>query len=141
MSKILYLVRGVPGSGKTTLATNLANAINWDGDYTNDAIVHSADDYFVNAKGEYKFDASQLWAAHKQCLENTKQALNSGMKHVFVANTFTTKKEMKPFNKLAEQFGYMVVSIIVENRHGNDNVHDVPDDKVQAMKDRFDVQL
>jgi hypothetical protein len=35
----------------------------------------------------------------------------------------------------------MVFSIIVENRHGGVNQHGVPDEKLQKMKDRFEVSL
>ena len=42
---------------------------------------------------------------------------------------------------LAKEFGYTVVSLIVENRHGGENVHGVPADKVQEMRDRFEIKL
>ena len=48
---------------------------------------------------------------------------------------------MEPYYKLAESWGYRVYSIIVENRHGGVNVHGVPEDKLQAMKDRFEFKL
>jgi hypothetical protein len=48
---------------------------------------------------------------------------------------------MEPYFKLAEQYGYRVFSIIVENRHDGKNVHGVPDDKLKQMKDRFNVKL
>jgi hypothetical protein len=36
---------------------------------------------------------------------------------------------------------YKVVSLILENRHGSQNVHGVPDEKLQIMKDRFQIKL
>jgi hypothetical protein len=35
----------------------------------------------------------------------------------------------------------MVFTVIVENRHGGKNIHGVPEDKLQIMKDRFEVKL
>ena len=35
----------------------------------------------------------------------------------------------------------MVFSIIVENRHGGVNQHGVPMDKLEQMKNRFEVKL
>ncbi len=58
-----------------------------------------------------------------------------------VANTFTQDWEMEPYFKLAEEYGYMVQSIIVENRHGGENVHGVPDEAIIKMKNRFTVNL
>ena len=39
------------------------------------------------------------------------------------------------------KYGYEVFSIIVENRHGGTNVHNVPEDKLEIMKNRFEVKL
>jgi len=48
---------------------------------------------------------------------------------------------MVPYFLLAEQWCYQVTSLIVENRHGGVNEHGVPEDKLQAMKDRFEIKL
>jgi hypothetical protein len=42
---------------------------------------------------------------------------------------------------LAEKYGYKVYSLIVENRHGGVNEHGVPEDKLEIMKNRFEVKL
>jgi hypothetical protein len=48
---------------------------------------------------------------------------------------------MEDYFKLAEKYGYKVVSLIVENRHGGTNVHGVPEDKLEIMKNRFEIKL
>jgi phenolic acid decarboxylase len=58
-----------------------------------------------------------------------------------VSNTFTQEWEMEKYYQLANQYDYRVFSIIVENRHGGKNLHGVPEDKLQIMKDRFEVKL
>jgi hypothetical protein len=60
---------------------------------------------------------------------------------IVVSNTFTQEWEMQAYFDLAKQYDYRVVSLIVENRHGGENVHGVPADKVQAMRDRFQIKL
>jgi phenolic acid decarboxylase len=60
---------------------------------------------------------------------------------VVVSNTFTQEWEMEPYYKMAKKYGYQVHSFIVENRHGGVNEHNVPEDKLQQMKDRFQVKL
>jgi len=127
MSKHLLIVRGLPSSGKTTLAHKFC------------AGVVSADDYFYKT-GEYLFDASKLGVAHNHCKRRVEQQMIIGT-DIAVANTFTTEKEMKPYFKLAEEYGYTVTTIIVESRHGNKNDHKVPIETVDKMRERFSIKL
>ena len=60
---------------------------------------------------------------------------------IVVANTFTQEWEMKIYFDMAERYNYRVHTLIVENRHGNENVHGVPEDKLQKMKARFEIKL
>jgi hypothetical protein len=60
---------------------------------------------------------------------------------IVVSNTFTQEWEMKPYMDMAKDWGYRVFTIIVENRHGGVNQHGVPNEKLQQMKDRFEIKL
>jgi hypothetical protein len=60
---------------------------------------------------------------------------------IAVSNTFTQEWEMDTYYELAKQYGYRVFSLIVENRHGGVNEHGVPEDKLEIMKNRFEVKL
>jgi hypothetical protein len=62
-------------------------------------------------------------------------------RNIVVSNTFTQDWEMKFYRSVAKRYGYKVHTIIVENRHEGVNVHGVPDEKLQQMKDRFEVSL
>jgi energy-coupling factor transporter ATP-binding protein EcfA2 len=138
--KELYLLRGLPGSGKSTLANSLGGT-------------HiEADMYFINPEGEYVFDISKLKHAHQWCQDTVERAmtwdehpeiefLSSGVSRVVVSNTFTQEWEMKPYFDLAEKYGYKVYSLIVENRHGGVNEHGVPEDKLEIMRNRFEISL
>jgi len=126
--KKLYLVRGVSGSGKTTFAENL-----------NVDYIFSADDFFMTENG-YEFNPKELSDAHDDCQNRTQLAMLL-KKDIAVANTYTQEWEMDAYNKLAESYGYMVFSLIVENRHGGENVHNVPPETIEAMKERFSVKL
>jgi predicted kinase len=128
MAKKLYIIRGVPGCGKTTFANDICDK------------VVSADDYHYDADGNYNWKPENMKAAHRYSQGKTRSIMETG-KDVAVANTSTTVKEMKPYYKMAEEFGYTVFSIIVENRHGGENVHNVPEATLEAMEKRFDVKL
>lgn len=135
MKPTLYLIRGVPGSGKSSLAKQLE-------DCNLVGAVLEADDYFVDTVSkEYKFDASKLKQAHEWCQGHTKHWLGTHRLSVAVSNTSTTEKEVETYRKIAEECNANFVSLIVENRHGGVNVHNVPEDKIQQMKQRFSVKL
>ena len=130
--KKLILLRGLPGAGKSTFAKSISDALTG----------HiEADMYFIQ-DGEYKFDASKLRQAHDWCQSQVeKWMVPQGLDDIIVSNTFTQEWEMEPYYKLAEENGYMVFSIIVENRHDGVNIHGAPEDKLKQMKDRFEIKL
>ena len=128
--KTLYIVRGVPGSGKSTFAQSL------------DCPVFEADQYFIDSEtGEYKFDGSKIKLAHNWCKLRVEQSMEDDFQKISVSNTFTQEWEMDAYYELAKQYGYRVFSLIVENRHGGVNEHGVPEDKLEIMKNRFEVKL
>lgn len=133
MKKILYLLRGVPGSGKSTVAQNIGGT-------------HFETDKYFMVDGEYKFDPTKLKQYHQMCQDEVNLAMiqnhTANLNDVIVvSNTFTQEWEIKPYFDLAKTYGYQVFSLIVENRHGGLNQHGVPEDKVQIMKDRFEIKL
>jgi predicted kinase len=128
MKKELFLLRGLPGSGKSTLARSLGG-------------MHmEADKYFMSS-GKYEFDASQLRDAHNWCQNAVRVGMETQGQKIVVSNTFTQEWEMDPYYKLAEQYGYRVYSLVVENRHMGVNQHGVPADKLEQMKNRFEIKL
>jgi predicted kinase len=137
--KILYIVRGLPGSGKSTFAKKLVSS---------DFLVCEADKYFIDKQtGEYKFDGSKIKDAHKYCQNLVETYMKDSMvndqwyREIAVSNTFTMEWEMTHYFELAKKYGYKVFTIIVENRHNGENVHGVPTDKIEQMKDRFEIKL
>jgi predicted kinase len=132
----LILLRGVPGSGKTTLGEIILNCPQPSG-----TKVLSADDFFIDQEGNYNFDPSKLKEAHNLCQQKCAENMRNGIYKIVVANTFTQEWEMETYFKMAERYSYRVHSVIVENRHGSQNIHDVPDEKILQMKNRFEVKI
>ena len=122
---ILYIIRGIPGSGKTTLARKLAPDANF-----------AADDYFYDSEGNYKFDVSKLDAAHRTCMKNVVNSMMSGIPVIAVNNTFVRKWEYEPYIEMAEKLGYRPVEIICRGNFGS--VHNVPSAKVKSMAMNFE---
>lgn len=131
--KTLYLLRGLPGSGKSTLARELGG-------------FHLETDMFFIYDGEYRFNPSNLKAAHEWCRQTIQEAMVGWNRippeeKIVVSNTFTQEWEMKPYYELAEKYGYAVFSLVVENRHGGVNEHGVPDETLEKMENRFEIKL
>lgn len=134
----LYLIRGLPGAGKSTFA-NLMNQ------HAMTIINLEADDYFQKYNADtnsfnYIFDATKLKEAHQWCQDTALHFLQEGF-NVSVSNTSVTDWEVATYSDIAMLSGANFVSMIVENYHGNKNIHGCPDEKVQQMKRKFYVQL
>jgi predicted kinase len=130
MKKILILARGLPGAGKSALAEALGIKA-----------VCCADDYFILPNGKYVWKAEKISKAHEWCQRKCKRFMKKQIERIAVSNTCTTERELTPYLDLARQFGYKVFSVVVENRHGNANTHNVPIITLDKMKERFEIKL
>jgi len=136
MGKNLYIVRGLPGSGKSTFARSIAKPYQ----------IFEADQYFMK-RGKYNFDATKLKEAHDDCKQRVVRRMRENLfnsifyNNIVVSNTFTQDWEMKYYRSIGKRYGYKVHTIIVENRHYGTNIHGVPEDKLQVMEDRFEIKL
>jgi len=127
MTQAILLIRGLPGSGKSTLARALAAATG--------AVHCEADDYFVDDDGVYRFRREDLPLAHEACLAKFRIALDEGRSAV-VANTFSRKWEMRAYNKEAVVRGIPCLTVTANGSW--QNVHGVPDEIIQYMRERWE---
>lgn len=88
-----------------------------------------------------KFDPSLLQDCHQRALDEARQFMHEGHKLVVVSNTSTREWEFKKYVELADTYGYRVHSIVLENRHKGESVHNVPTKKFNEMRGRFEVVL
>lgn len=120
----LVLIRGLPGSGKSTMARSMSTHAHYE-----------ADMYFTDASGVYRYDAGRIKDAHEWCQRQTFNALANG-KSVVVSNTFTRRFEMAPYFKMAKTLGIDIR--VIEARGNWPNVHGVPADVVDRMRKRWE---
>lgn len=128
MKKSLIIIRGIPGAGKSLFANLLPGH------------TCTADDYHM-LDGKYVWKQENAHIAHIECQKKCERLMKMGSEIIKIANTSTTIAEMKPYYELAEKYRYTVFSVIVENRHGGVNEHDVPEETLEKMRNRFNIQL
>jgi hypothetical protein len=109
MAKTLYIIRGIPGAGKTTLGLKLTE------------YCVAADDFMVNEQGEYEFVPTRLKECHEKCFNKVRNLLHRGKETVAVTNTFKAEWEYMRYIFLALAYGYTVIALDVSS--SNKSVH------------------
>ena len=120
---MIYLIRGLPGSGKSTYAKNLN-------------CLHLEADMFHMMNGEYKFDVSNLSKAHHWCSSTFLKSIEDGIDDIVVSNTFTTIRELEPYIKICKFYNRDYKIIRMTNNYGS--VHNVPEEVIAKMSKRFE---
>ena len=124
---VIYIIRGIPGVGKSTLAKTIMRGI----------IGHSvhceADKYFVGRE----FDPNMLGAAHAKCLRDAKEAIAMGF-NVIVSNTFVKQWEINPYRELAHGYKIPCIEITVKGKNGFKSIHNVPEHTIARMECNFE---
>jgi hypothetical protein len=134
---VLFIVRGLPGSGKSSLAKHLAPA----------HAQFSADDFFIR-DGLYSFDRSKLPDAYAQCQLRAAEGLcksrDLGYPYaVAVANTFVASWEIYPYIRIAADIGSEITIISLFDAGLSDAdlsarcVHGVPEAVIASMRARY----
>ncbi|MDB4806904.1 ATP-binding protein [Pseudomonadales bacterium] len=123
-SSELILIRGLPGSGKSTMARKL------------NGHKHFEADMYFEKNGAYVFEAEKLQCAHDWCYEGVSKALRAEHK-VVVSNTFVQLWELNPYVRLASSLGvsYQVVHAVGSWK----SIHNVPVGTLDRMPTRWEV--
>lgn len=117
----LFIIRGVAGAGKSTLAKQISQWFGAD---------HYEADMFFMRDGEYQFDPQQLPAAHKWCLEQVTAALETG-RHVVVANTFCVDAHIQPYIHMTPNH------VIIQLNTSYGSIHNVPAHAITRMQENL----
>lgn len=147
MKKVMYIFRGLPGSGKSTKVKQLVKEIQLENCHGGTGhryfVIHSTDNYF-SVCGTYRFNQNRLHVFHKFNQEDAEKSCEIGIDYVMIDNTNTTLKEMQPYLDIAKKYGYRVEFVESDTTWKFDieecarrNTHGVPKEAIQRMLDRW----
>jgi predicted kinase len=134
---MLTLLRGMPGSGKTSFMWSVV------GDMLENVVELATDKWFMDRWGVYKFNGSKLGEYHAACLESARVAMSEG-ERVWVHNTFSCRWEMEPYLVLAKEFSYRVDVIdlydggLTDEELHERGEHDVPVENIAKMREHWE---
>lgn len=122
----LVLVRGLPGSGKSTFAQETFT----------DHEHYEADMWHVNSDGEYRFDLNEIGRAHEWVQRNTEYWLRQ-KKDVVVTNTFVKLSNIAYFVDIARRTKSLLTVITLNTQYGS--IHNVPEEVIKKMTEEWQV--
>lgn len=103
ISPIVRILSGLPGSGKSTIAVQMAK--NFEHETGERAVVVSTDHFFLDVDGVYTFDPTKIADAHVDCFRRFHAAVNQDdgvVGLVVVDNTNLTAWEISPYRLAAQ---------------------------------------
>lgn len=130
----LFIMRGLPGSGKSTfIKNNIPNPT-----------ICSADNFFIDELSQYNFDIKKIGLAHAQCRYKFKEAIQNGVDNIVVDNTNLTTKEYSDYIDYAfdSENNYTIYVIdlfdkLQELSFYTRNTHGVPIETLEKMRNRY----
>ena len=132
--KLCIIIRGIPGSGKSTLGSCLLNA------YESANIPCrqiESDDYFIGPTGSYQFDPKKIGAAINYVELSAAKFFSENTHGVLIlSNCYTKRNQFELFRRLASQHGFDMQVISVESSFLS--VHNVPAGVVATMRAQFE---
>lgn len=139
--RVLILLRGLPGSGKSFLARIIVNITVGMENYKNH--VFSSDDYFMQGE-RYVFDGSRLKDADEFKQLRALSATSKGFSPIIIDGTNIELSHMQPYAQMAVDYGYNLEILEPEtpwkykvSQLAEKNTHGVSKTSIAAMLGRF----
>jgi len=130
MYPTLFLIRGITGNGKTSLAKRIGGCVNI-----------AADNYpGLYVDGEYQQHLQK--ESHEWVLQKVEEWMGSKL-DIAVHNTFVRTFYLDQYLKLAKKYGYAVQiitseAVILPNGERTKSTHNVPESVIDRMKEQWE---
>ena len=119
----LTIIRGLPGSGKTTLARRLGQ------------VCYEADMFFMDDNGDYNYNKEHIHDAHDWCQRKVYEMLYAKM-DCTVCNTFIRRFHLNIYIEMAKELGCNVQIYICKGEF--QNTHNVPQEVIERMRNEWE---
>ena len=135
---MIIIIRGIPGSGKSYFAKRVEEKLG-----SNILDIVSADHYWYDSDGNYNFDGSKLWLAHKKCQDKFLKSLQKQTPFIIVDNTNIQLQNFHFYLKHAQQHNQTVMLCHVQynispNHCAIVNQHNVPIASIVKMNNNYE---
>eukprot|EP00877_Chromochloris_zofingiensis_P012217 jgi/Chrzof1/7249/Cz02g16140.t1 len=154
---MVYIMRGLPGSGKSTRTAQVVADIKATtslaregsvADSTDSLVAtHSTDSYFIDSCGQYVFDRNMLQTNHQRNFEAFQQSLAAGTPYIIVDNTNIQPWQFEKYVTAAFRAGYDVQEVVVgeftreaAGVYAARNAHGVPYETILSMLEQWHTQ-
>lgn len=108
MTGVLYIMQGVPGSGKSTIARMIQEY------YGSRAVTISTDSFRLDKDGAYVFDAADNRKYHGMCQRRCVELMQEEWAAIIVDNTNIQEWQAHPYLVMADVYGYTVQVVSVD---------------------------
>jgi predicted kinase len=137
-NKMLVIVRGLPSSGKTTIAKILT---------ANQGVAISVDEFMTTPNGEYEFSKNAFIEAQRQCKNLCQDLMQSETDLIVIHNTMAQAWEAEPYFDMAREYGYLVQVMnlydggLTDAELASRSVHSMPIHLIQKTRQRWDIDI
>ncbi len=143
--KIAIINRGIPASGKSTMALDIKNFL---AKYGHQVTIHSTDNYFTQ-KGKYLFDIKKATVNHQKNQKAFSKDLIKGVSVVICDNTNLSPHHTAYYTEAARRHGYFALLLSFRPRNIESHVlasstkgkasppHNVPKYAIEGMMEEF----
>ena len=133
MKKFAFIMRGVPGSGKSITPQYFVR----DG-----GRVHAVDNFHTNENGYFWWDETQVKERYQQNFEAFVQSCQEGVSTVVCDNINVTRDDYQKYVECAVDHGYITSIVTLNNpvslEAANRNKHSVTIEQIEDMYDRWE---
>lgn len=140
-SGTIYIMRGLPGTGKSALADVLRTI-------HPDSQVLSSDDFFYDPKtGTHTFDKERIKEAHEWNFERYKKAIEANVPNIIVDNSNVKKYHYHHYLDYGQRHNYLVSVVTIPHNDVSDqqlterNVHGVSRETIRRMRKEFEWEI
>lgn len=139
----VFVLRALPGAGKTELANFLANSLASD----KGAVVLSSDDFFFSKEGRYDFDATRITDAHKWNFQRFKQAIDDGIETIIIDNSNIKQFHYYQYVDYGQRHDYQALILTIPHNDLSDKEleertpHNISRKTIKKMRGDFEWEM